>query len=524
MKRRQSIFVAMAILMVMALVLTVSVALAQANPSSVTVPYSSRLTDESGQPLDGVYVFKFELYDAEIGGRLLWSETHTTVTVQNGDFALLLGETQPIPKEVTDHKELWLAVSVRGPQDTDFTLLSPRQRFNAPTAPSALTCPHNHFTDSWPGTNTEYGLLLDNASTGDGLRAYSRSTAWNYAAVFGANIASTGYGTGVYGYSAKGAGMYANSDGGDALEATTTASSKSAVYAHTTASGANGVWATSSSGRGVYGYSAAYDAIEGVSHAVDRSGVYGRSDNGGWGISGYTSSTLTTRAAIGSYNEGNGPGMLGQSAKGFGVSANGNDVSVFDLLGDLVLGGTKGEIFTFSDVLDLYTNDTVFIDLDDNNNNANSEFAVVNGANTTVFHVYENGNMTATGTKSAEVKTDRYGPRLLYAVESPEVWFEDIGTAILKNGAITIGFEPIFAETVDLKADYHVYVTPLCDEAVVLFVTAKSADGFTVKGVTLDNQSSSCAFDYRVIAKRLGYSDVRLAPPETGNSKVQGVK
>jgi hypothetical protein len=59
---------------------------------------------------------------------------------------------------------------------------------------------------------------------------------------------------------------------------------------------------------------------------------------------------------------------------------------------------------------------------------------------------------------------------------------------------------------------------------VVLFVAPKTAEGFTVKGVTLDNQPSSCAFDYRVMAKRLGYSDVRLAPAETGNSKTQGVK
>ncbi|NTU65999.1 MAG: hypothetical protein HGB05_21990, partial [Chloroflexi bacterium] len=204
MTRRQSIFVAMAILMVMALLLTVSVALAQANPSSVTVPYSSRLTDEAGQPLDGVYAFQFALHDAETGGHLLWAETHATVTVKNGDFALVLGEVQPIPKEVSSRKDSWLAVSVRGPQDKDFTLLEPRLHFNAPASPSALTCPHNHFTDSWPGANTEYGLLLENTSTGDGLRAYSRATAWNYAAVFGANVAPTGYGTGVYGYSSKG--------------------------------------------------------------------------------------------------------------------------------------------------------------------------------------------------------------------------------------------------------------------------------------------------------------------------------
>jgi hypothetical protein len=34
--------------------------------------------------------------------------------------------------------------------------------------------------------------------------------------------------------------------------------------------------------------------------------------------------------------------------------------------------------------------------------------------------------------------------------------------------------------------------------------------GFTVKGVGLDGKPSACEFDYRVVAKRLGYEDVRL--------------
>jgi hypothetical protein len=464
MKRRRLILVTMAMVALLALVLTASVVLAQANPTSITVPYSSRLTDESGQLLDGMYAFKFELYAAETGGRLLWSETHVAVTVKNGDFALVLGEVQPILKEVVDRKDLWLAVSVRGPQDKDFTLLEPRQHFNAPASPSALACPHNHFTDSWPGANTEYGLLLENTSTGDGLRAYNKSTVWNYAAVFGANIASTGYGTGVYGYSAKGAGMYANSDGGDGLEATTASTTKSAVYAH--AVNANGVWAISTNKQGVHG---------------------------------------------GSTNT-------------FGVEATGGgDASWSDLIGDLLLGGDRGEIFVPGTVAELYSNGWIALDLD-NDNNSSNQFEIWNGADVLVYKVDEAGNTTATGTKSAVVKTSNYGPRLLYAVESSEVWFEDIGTATLKNGTITIAFEPIFAETVDLKADYHVYVTPLCDEAVVLFVTAKTTEGFAVKGVTLDNQPSSCAFDYRVMAKRWGYSDVRLAPADTGNSRTQGVR
>ncbi len=497
MQRRRLILVAAAILVGISLLVTVTTVLAQSNPSSVTVPYSSRLTDETGQPLDGVYAFKFTLYDAETGGQALWSEAHAAVTVKSGNFSLVLGEVQPIPQDVANRKELWLTVSVRGPQDQDFTLLNPRQRFTAPASPSALTCPHNHFTDYWPGTNSSYGIEIDQAGTGDGIRSYTHATAKNYASFYGFN---TGTGTALYGYSSGGNGLYAESGAQDAIDATTSGINKSALYAHTMAAGANGVWATSASGLGVMGSSTTKEGISGQSFGSGRSGVYGVN-------------SITTSV---------GYGVFGRASYGFGLGADGKDDSYSDGVGDVYLAGARGEILTPGSVMETYSNGYIVFDLDEDNNSAN-QLELWNGAEALVFKVDEAGNTTATGTKSAEVKTTHYGPRQLYSVESPEVWFEDIGIATLKTGAITIKLEPIFAETVDLKTDYHVYVTPLCDEAVVLFVTAKSAEGFTVKGVTLDNQPSNCAFDYRVIAKRLGYSEVRLAPAETGNSRTQEV-
>jgi hypothetical protein len=75
-----------------------------------------------------------------------------------------------------------------------------------------------------------------------------------------------------------------------------------------------------------------------------------------------------------------------------------------------------------------------------------------------------------------------------------------------------VTLEPIFAETINLDMDYHVFVTPLCQEPVLLFVTAKGTSGFTVQGVTLDGQPAACGFDYRVVGKRLGLEDIRLEP------------
>ena len=252
MKRRRSILAMMAVVALTALLLTVSVALAQANPSDVTVPYSSRLTDESGRPLDGVYAFQFALYDAETDGRLLWSETQSGVTVQGGALNVSLGAVTSIPKAVREQKELWLAVSVRGPSETAFTLLTPRQAFNAgPTAVSALTCPHSHFNDSWSGGNYgSNGLAVSNNGGGDGIDAYSYATRTNWAAIYAYNLAGSGDGTGVYGGSYYGSGVQAYSQYNDGLEATSDTTWASAIYAHS--ANGNGVWAVSTNKTGVY--------------------------------------------------------------------------------------------------------------------------------------------------------------------------------------------------------------------------------------------------------------------------------
>lgn len=167
---------------------------------------------------------------------------------------------------------------------------------------------------------------------------------------------------------------------------------------------------------------------------------------------------------------------------------------------------TSDPAYASSDLF-LLSNDAVQIDLD-NNNDETGSFWILNGANTTVFAVNENGDMTAIGTKSAVVTTTDYGQRKLYAVESPENWFEDFGAAQLVNGRATVTIEPIFAQTVNLTETYHVFLTPLGDCA--LYVAEKTAQAFTVKA--MDEQTCSIAFDYRIVARRLGYETLRLEP------------
>lgn len=271
---RKGWFVMITILIVIALMSTAYIVEAQTSAKpEAALSYSGRLTDPSGQPVaDGSYDFILTLYAAEKDDQPLWSEMQLGVPVDSGKVNVALGQNVPIATDVSNRNELWLSVSVRGPNETDFTLLNPRHNLTAPDTVSALACPHSHFTDYWGGTTTTYGLEVDNSTgTGDGIRGYSKSTVYNYAGIYGVNAATTGYGTGVFGSSNLGVGVYASSGSGDGLEATTDSTAKSAIYAH--AVNANGVWAVSTNKQAVHGSSTASYGVYGSSTASY--GVYG---------------------------------------------------------------------------------------------------------------------------------------------------------------------------------------------------------------------------------------------------------
>lgn len=130
------------------------------------------------------------------------------------------------------------------------------------------------------------------------------------------------------------------------------------------------------------------------------------------------------------------------------------------------------------------------------------------GLNTT-GDVLVGGNFWVTGSKSAVVNTRDFGRRVLYCTESPEVWFEDFGSARLIDGRAHIELDPIFRQTVviDAQNPLKVFVTPTSGEAIALGVR-KGLTGFDVVGPN----GATVEFDWRVVAKRAGYEDRRLEP------------
>ena len=131
-----------------------------------------------------------------------------------------------------------------------------------------------------------------------------------------------------------------------------------------------------------------------------------------------------------------------------------------------------------------------------------------------------NGNLTVGGVispnpKLAVMPFPDGTHRALYCMESPEVWFEDFGTAKLKRGRAVVRLDPDFTKVIK-RGDYKVFPAPEGD-CRGLYVRRKGAASFEVR--ELMGAKSSVAFSYRIVARRKdirGYTrfakiDARLA-------------
>ena len=128
-----------------------------------------------------------------------------------------------------------------------------------------------------------------------------------------------------------------------------------------------------------------------------------------------------------------------------------------------------------------------------------------------------------TGAKNAVVTTQNYGQRLFYCMESPEVWFEDFGSAQLQGGSARIQLDSVFLESVTINADHPLKVFVTLNGPNDGYYVEKGTDGFTLHV----EEGGQASFDWRVVAKRKGLESTRLAPfveanlesdPESGPS------
>jgi hypothetical protein len=119
-----------------------------------------------------------------------------------------------------------------------------------------------------------------------------------------------------------------------------------------------------------------------------------------------------------------------------------------------------------------------------------------------------NGDLVCSGNVAAAVHAGGSRKVALNTISSPEHWFEDAGSGQLSNGEAVVNIEAVFGETVNTGVEYHVFLTPKGD-CKGLYVTEEGPTSFVVR--ELGSGHSSIGFDYRIMAKRVGYEKVRLA-------------
>lgn len=131
------------------------------------------------------------------------------------------------------------------------------------------------------------------------------------------------------------------------------------------------------------------------------------------------------------------------------------------------------------------------------------------------YAVFAEGDYGTTGAKSAVVPTSQ-GSQRLYCLESPGIWFEDMGNASLVNGKATVNLDPLYLETVVIDEAHPmvVTVTPQGDCKGLYVVT--TATGFEVR--ELGGGTANVNFSYRVSAKRLYYQDFRFGADIMGSA------
>lgn len=269
-------------------------------------------------------------------------------------------------------------------------------------------------------------------------------------------------------------------------------------------------------GYAVYGEATALGGLGVVGIANDFYGVFGRSDSG-IAVQGLISSTTiaalpntaaNTNAVVGANmaTGANGVGVLGQcDVLGSSIGVKGTSVKGTGVYGQTTTGlyGVRGDAGTAPGSAGV---------LGFTNNVNGVAFGTIAAAPATIAGYFNgttivNGNFGVSGTKSAIVKDAAGNHRLMYCVEAPESWFEDVGTGTLAGGAATVTFDPDFAALIHTDS-YHIFLTPLGD-CKGLYVASKSPTGFTIR--ELQGGGSTIAFSWRVMAKRADIKGERLA-------------
>ncbi len=251
--------------------------------------------------------------------------------------------------------------------------------------------------------------------------------------------------------------------------------------------------------QGVYGWNTAANAGGQYS-----SGVYGRTAQTGYGSAGVVGQYEPSQSGpgIGLQNYGSGGvriygalGYKGENAGVYGDNVSTNAAAIGVRGYGYCLAGNPD--YTYGGYFESYgSQDTRAI------------FSQQGTGPLSNYAMYGSGNMVFTGGKSTAFLNQEKKPVLMYCTETPEVWFEDLGSADIKNSKATYVKFPediLNGIIIDAKHPFRISVTPTAD--LGNYWVEKKSDGFILHTSDVIAEGS---FDWRISAKRKGYEDRRL--------------
>lgn len=337
------------------------------------------------------------------------------------------------------------------------------------------------------------------------------TTSPTYQGIYGSNGATTGAAVGVYGSSSSTAGYGVYGTGGTGVfGADGGVAGGTGVLGQDTSGGGIGV--AGSGGYGVYGTDGGRPGIGvyGDDTSAQGTGVVG---DGEWGVQGSGALYGVLGTTSGTSEAGFGSGVAGAAFGGSGTGVPYYSGVWGDVGGSpntsIGVVGTAGENFGA-----FFENDgSNYTSLIAQNNAASLSSALVfesfGGHFGGKCTIDVSGNLTCSGTVKDVVPVEGGARKVaVYSMQSPENWFEDAGSGQLSGGSAHVALDPTFAQTVNAEVEYHVFLTPNGDSRG-LYVSQKTATSFEVR--EQGGGTSNVAFDYRIMAKRAGYENVRLA-------------
>ena len=541
--------------------------------SSAVVPdkinYQAKLATSGGGCLNDTVSMTFTIYADDEGTVVEWTEDQDSVIVKEGIFNVLLGSVNPIPTSVFDGSTKYLGVQVESdpemrPLKLMVSVAYAYKCIDADTADFAWTAENADLLDgqhasSFLSTANDYGR------SGVATDLYEGTTTLTdkYVNVTGPDSVVTASGTAFWGKAAGSTSYAMHGVRGDVENTSSGAAYGGRFETESSGTGTHiGIraYSSGSSSAGTYGVSGSAESSsdgdvyggEFMGNALGTGTAYGvharsYSSSGGWhyGVYGWATNSSTGYPKGGYFfasSSGTG-GPVGIWGEGRASSSN----YTYGIIGEAINSSSGRAVAASFYTPPPYegTGGKTGVDISVPDSSAATTYGIyslaTNRSTGTVYGGYFHGAGGATGTgtrygvygkasaangwagyfsgdvritdslvvlggKSAAVKVDNGEYRLLYSQESPEVWFEDFGKGQLLNGKAVIQIDPLFAQTVNTSVEYHVFLTPQ-DEPLTLAVANKTTASFEVIGPS----GANIPFSYRIVAKRKGYENIRLA-------------